>query len=52
MKQPYEKLEKLREILGNEIVFMEFLNYFTSDQINKFCDSVATDYDVENEFED
>jgi hypothetical protein len=46
MKQPYEKLEKLREILGNEIVFTEFLNYFTSDQIDKFCDSVANEYDI------
>ena len=46
MKQSYEKLEQLREILGDETVFTEFLNYFTSDQIDKFCDSVANEYDI------
>ena len=48
----YEKFEKLREILGDETVLQEVINYFTVDQIDEFCDSVATDYDIENEFED
>ena len=47
----YEKFEKLREILGDETVLQEVSNYFTSAQIDEFCDSVATDYDIENEFE-
>ena len=47
----YEKFEKLREILGDETVLQEVSNYFTSIQIDEFCDSVATDYDIENEFE-
>jgi len=42
----------LREILGDETVLDEVSNYFTSDQINEFCDSVANDYDIENQFED
>lgn len=46
----WEKFEKLREILGDETVLREVTNYFTSDQIDDFCDSVATDYDIENEF--
>lgn len=45
----YEKFEKLREILGDDQVLNEVLNYFSSDQIDEFCDSVASDYDVENE---
>lgn len=48
----WEKLEILRIKLGDETVLQEVTNYFTADQINKFCDSVATDYDLENEFED
>ena len=48
----WEKFEKLREILGDETVLQEVTNYFTADQVNEFCDSVATDYDVENEFEE
>lgn len=48
----WEKFEILRIKLGDETVMQEVLNYFTADQINEFCDSVATDYDVENEFED
>jgi len=46
----WEKFEKLREILGDETVLREVTNYFTSDQIDDFCDSVATDYDIGNEF--
>lgn len=46
----WEKFEKLREILGDETVLQEVANYFTADQIDEFCDSVANDYDVENEF--
>ena len=46
----WEKFEKLREILGDETVLQEVSNYFTADQIDEFCDSVATDYDVEDEF--
>ena len=45
----WEKFEKLREILGDETVLQEVSNYFTADQINEFCDSVATDYDLEDE---
>lgn len=48
----WEKLEILRIKLGDETVLQEVTNYFTADQINEFCDSVATDYDLENEFED
>lgn len=46
----WEKFERLREILGDETVLQEVSMYFTSDQIDEFCDSVANDYDVE--FED
>ena len=46
----WEKFEKLIEILGQETVLREVTNYFTSDQIDEFCDSVANDYDIENEF--
>lgn len=48
----WEKLEILRIKLGDETVLQEVSNYFTADQIDEFCDSVATDYDIENEFED
>ena len=48
----WEKFEILRIKLGDETVLQEITNYFTVDQINEFCDSVATDYDIENEFED
>ena len=48
----WEKFEKLREILGDEIIFENILNYFTSDQIDEFCDSIATDYDCEDIFEE
>ena len=45
----WEKFEKLIEILGQDTVLREVTNYFTSDQIDEFCDSVANDYDIENE---
>ena len=48
----WEKFEILRIKLGDETVLQEVVNYFTSDQIDEFCNSVAVDYDVENEFED
>ena len=48
----WEKFEKLRGILGDETVLEEVSNYFTAAQIDEFCDSVATDYDIENQFED
>jgi hypothetical protein len=48
----WEKFEILRIKLGDETVLQEVSNYFTADQIDEFCDSVATDYDLENEFED
>ena len=48
----WEKFEILRIKLGDETVLQEITNYFTADQINEFCDSVATDYDIDNEFED
>lgn len=47
----WEKFEKLREILGDETVLQEVINYFAADKIDEFCDSVANDYDIENEFE-
>lgn len=46
----WEKFEILRIKLGDETVLQEVTNYFTADQIDEFCDSVATDYDIENEF--
>lgn len=45
-----EKFNTLREVLGDETVFLEITNYFSSNQIDEFCDSVAHDYDIENEF--
>ena len=46
----WEKFEILRIKLGDETVLQEVTNYFTADQIDEFGDSVATDYDIENEF--
>jgi hypothetical protein len=48
----FEKFEKFREILGDETVFVEITNYFTPDQLDEFCDSVANEYDIENKLED
>ena len=45
----WEKFKKLREILGDKTVLEEVVNYFNSDQIDEFCDSVATDYDIGND---
>lgn len=45
----YEKFEILRIKLGGETVLQEITNYFSSDQINEFCDSVASNYDIEDE---
>ena len=47
----WEKFEKLRAILGDETVLNSVLNYFSSDQINEFCNNTITIYDIENEFE-
>ena len=46
----WEKFEKIKDYLTNEIILENVLNYFTSDQINDFCDSLITDYDLEDEF--
>lgn len=46
----FDKFNTLREVLGDETVLSEIINYFSSDQIDEFCDSVANDYNVENEF--
>ena len=46
----WEKFEILRIKLGDETVMQEVLNYFTADQIDEFCNSVAAEYNVENEF--
>lgn len=48
----YEKFEKIREFLSDEIIIEAMQNYFNSDELNDFCDSMITDYDLESEFED
>jgi hypothetical protein len=47
----YDKLEKLREILGDKEMFIAVSNYFSSSQMEDFCDSVINEYDLESEFE-
>lgn len=47
----YEDFERLREILGDETIFSELSNYFSSDDFNGFVESLITDYDLESEFE-
>ena len=48
----YEKFEKIRNVLTNDIIIEAMLNYFNDDELNDFCDSMITDYDLESEFED
>ena len=48
----YEKFEKIHNVLTNDIIIEAMLNYFNSDELNDFCDSMITDYDLESEFED
>lgn len=47
----YEKFNRLREVLSDETVFTEILNYFSSHDIEEFCWSVARDYEVEYELD-
>lgn len=47
----YEKFEKLKELIGDETMFCAITNYFSSDQIDDFCESLIVDYNLENEFE-
>ena len=46
----WEKFEKIKDYLTNEIILENVLNYFSADEINDFCDSLITDYDLEDEF--
>lgn len=46
----WEKFEKIKDYLTNEIILENVLNYFSADEINAFCDSLITDYDLEEEF--
>ena len=40
---------ELIEILGAETVLNEIQKYFSSDDINDFCESVSKDYDLDCE---
>ena len=46
----YEKFEKLIELVGKDSLLIEIENYFSSDDINDFCDHVITHNDLEDEF--
>lgn len=47
----FTKFNKLRKHLGDETVLTEIINYFSSYDINEFCNSVISDYDLEDEFD-
>lgn len=48
--EAYEKFYKLNEWLGNQPFMEAILNYFTTDQINEFCDDIANEYDIDFEY--
>ena len=49
--EAFEKFKKLRDLIGDDSLFCEISNYFSSDELNDFCESVISEYDLENEFE-
>ena len=50
--EPYEKLEKLVELLGYEEIITNVKNYFSYDDLNDFCESIISENDLEDEFND
>ena len=43
----YETMEQLREILGDETIINEINNYFSSDDVSGFLESIMTDWGIE-----
>ena len=48
----YDKFEKIREFLSDEIIISNVQNYFCSDDLDDFCNQLITDYDLEDEFKE
>ena len=47
----FTKFNKLREHLGDDTLITEIINYFSSYDINEFCNYVIPNYDLEDEFD-
>ena len=45
--EAWEKFRDLCDRLGSDTILTEVENYFSSDELNDFCESVARDYDVD-----
>lgn len=48
----YDKFEKIREFLSDEIIISNVQDYFCSDDLDDFCNQLITDYDLEDEFKE
>lgn len=45
--EAWEKFRSLCESLGSETILTEVENYFSTDELNDFCESVGADYDAD-----
>ena len=48
----YDKFEKIREFLSDEIIISNVQSYFCSDDLEDFCNQLIIDYDLEDEFKE
>ena len=48
--EAWEKIERLRELVGDEAILNELLHWLDSDTQNTFADDYIHMYDLEDEF--
>ena len=48
--EAWEKIERLRELVGDEAILNELLHWLDSDTQNKFADDYISLYDLDENF--
>ena len=48
----WELFDKLVEVLGGEKLAEEFIRYMNSDMANRYLESIAREYEIEDEEEE